>query len=160
APAPPLEPEPGDLIEIFCVGYQHWAVYVGDRDTVHLVNPPEPFFYIFQVWICRGQKKEKLIDVVGNNKWQINNILDTEYKSRPAQRIVKNALLFVAKDVNYTMSSWNCEHFASEQRYAVPPADGALLCLSSGTECMHQVLQHPTPPEPASLSVKYKIDRK
>ncbi|XP_018526129.1 phospholipase A and acyltransferase 4 [Lates calcarifer] len=112
-----LEPEPGDLIEIFCVGYQHWAVYVGDRDTVHLVNPPEPFFYIFQVWICRGQKKEKLIDVVGNNKWQINNILDTEYKSRPAQRIVKNALLFVAKDVNYTMSSWNCEHFASEQRY-------------------------------------------
>uniref|UniRef100_A0A4W6G160 LRAT domain-containing protein n=1 Tax=Lates calcarifer TaxID=8187 RepID=A0A4W6G160_LATCA len=108
-----LEPEPGDLIEIFCVGYQHWAVYVGDRDTVHLVNPPEPFFYNAAL----GQKKEKLIDVVGNNKWQINNILDTEYKSRPAQRIVKNALLFVAKDVNYTMSSWNCEHFASEQRY-------------------------------------------
>uniref|UniRef100_A0A4W6EXP0 LRAT domain-containing protein n=1 Tax=Lates calcarifer TaxID=8187 RepID=A0A4W6EXP0_LATCA len=108
-------PEPGDLIEIFCVGYQHWAVYVGDRDTVHLVNPPEPFFYNAAL----GQKKEKLIDVVGNNKWQINNILDTEYKSRPAQRIVKNALLFVAKDVNYTMSSWNCEHFASEQRYVI-----------------------------------------
>lgn len=32
-------PKPGDLIEVFRVGYQHWAVYVGDGFVVHKAPP-------------------------------------------------------------------------------------------------------------------------
>lgn len=30
------KPRPGDLIEIFCLGYEHWAIYVGNGYVVHL----------------------------------------------------------------------------------------------------------------------------
>ncbi|XP_078197364.1 uncharacterized protein LOC128929124 [Callithrix jacchus] len=37
---PPLqEPQPGDLIEIFHIGYEHWALYVGDGYLIHLAPP-------------------------------------------------------------------------------------------------------------------------
>ncbi|XP_023604253.1 uncharacterized protein LOC102439222 isoform X1 [Myotis lucifugus] len=36
----PEEPKPGDLIEIYRIGYSHWALYVGDGYVIHLA-PPE-----------------------------------------------------------------------------------------------------------------------
>lgn len=35
---------PGDLIEIFRLGYAHWAVYVGDGYVVHLAPPSKDGF--------------------------------------------------------------------------------------------------------------------
>ena len=35
------QPEPGDLVEIFRPGYQHWAVYVGQGDVVHMTTSCE-----------------------------------------------------------------------------------------------------------------------
>nr|KAF6437731.1 hypothetical protein HJG59_006456 [Molossus molossus] len=32
-------PRPGDLIEIFRIGYEHWAIYVEDDRVVHLAPP-------------------------------------------------------------------------------------------------------------------------
>lgn len=32
-------PRPGDLIEIFRIGYEHWAIYVEDDCVVHLAAP-------------------------------------------------------------------------------------------------------------------------
>ncbi|XP_071074074.1 phospholipase A and acyltransferase 5 isoform X3 [Dasypus novemcinctus] len=33
------KPRPGDLIEIFRIGYEHWAIYVEDDCVVHLAPP-------------------------------------------------------------------------------------------------------------------------
>lgn len=33
---PQAKPRPGDLIEIFRGGYEHWAIYVGDGYVVHV----------------------------------------------------------------------------------------------------------------------------
>ena len=35
------QPKPGDLVEIFRPGYQHWAVYVGEGDVVHMTTSCE-----------------------------------------------------------------------------------------------------------------------
>ena len=35
------QPRPGDLVEIFRPGYQHWAVYVGGGDVVHMTTSRE-----------------------------------------------------------------------------------------------------------------------
>ena len=32
------EPKPGDLIQIFRIGYEHWAIYVGNGRIVHASN--------------------------------------------------------------------------------------------------------------------------
>lgn len=32
-------PRPGDLIEIFRIGYEHWAIYMEDDCVVHLAPP-------------------------------------------------------------------------------------------------------------------------
>lgn len=34
-----LRPRPGDLIEIFRIGYEHWAIYMEDDWVVHLAPP-------------------------------------------------------------------------------------------------------------------------
>ncbi|XP_040904090.1 phospholipase A and acyltransferase 3-like [Toxotes jaculatrix] len=120
------EPQPGDLIEIFRAGYQHWAVYVGDGYAVHLVNPAglsglsssSGSQSIDPSLVCRGEvKKEKLEKVVDNDKWEINNKLDSTHSPRPTKEIVKEALSFVGEEVIYSVHMRNCEHFATELRY-------------------------------------------
>ncbi|XP_044220571.1 phospholipase A and acyltransferase 4-like isoform X1 [Thunnus albacares] len=103
------EPDPGDLIEIFRGLYRHWAVYIGDGYVVHLLAP--------EGFLNARVKKEKLQDVVNNNKWGINNLLDGIYRPRPIRKIVEVALSWVGKDVEYSISDWNCEHFATKCRY-------------------------------------------
>uniref|UniRef100_A0A672J3K0 LRAT domain-containing protein n=1 Tax=Salarias fasciatus TaxID=181472 RepID=A0A672J3K0_SALFA len=106
------KPEPGDLIEIFRGPYEHWAVYVGDGYVVHLTanlsSVPNKNGLVY---------KEKLQDVVGTNKWRVNNILDNKYRPRPVDDIVKDACALVGKKVTYDVSSSNCEHFATGLRY-------------------------------------------
>ncbi|XP_062282184.1 phospholipase A and acyltransferase 1-like [Scomber scombrus] len=110
--------EPGDLIEIFRPGFQHWAVYVGEGDVVDLVTL-EISAIISEV---PGEvRKIKLQDVVNKDNWQKNNIThpnyDTSLKPRPKQKIVNEALSHVGKNVKYTAAFWNCEHFATKCRY-------------------------------------------
>lgn len=119
------KPEPGDLIEIFRPNYQHWAVYVGEGFVVHLAPPCE----------CAGAglssmmsvvadkavvKKQELWDVVGTDRWQINNCLDEKYKPRPAHKIVREANALVGSELNYSVFSQNCEHFVTDLRYGKP----------------------------------------
>ncbi|XP_073342664.1 phospholipase A and acyltransferase 4-like [Pagrus major] len=118
------EPKPGDLIEIFRGGYQHWAVYVGDGWVVHVTSPPGaevPGIVSNSLMSVSADtamvRKQKLQEVVGNNTWRINNNLDKEYKPRSAYIIVKEALRWVGKRMKYSVISKNCEHFANELRY-------------------------------------------
>uniref|UniRef100_A0A1A8RZT5 LRAT domain-containing protein n=1 Tax=Nothobranchius rachovii TaxID=451742 RepID=A0A1A8RZT5_9TELE len=112
------QPKPGDLIEIFRVAYQHWAVYIGEGNVVHF-NSSEGASGISTMPI-KDQKgsvrKEKLKDVVGNSKWKINNYLDKEYPPRSNSDIVKAACNLVDSDLSYNLFSYNCEHFATKMR--------------------------------------------
>ncbi|XP_029970364.1 phospholipase A and acyltransferase 4-like [Salarias fasciatus] len=119
------KPEPGDLIEIFRGPYEHWAVYVGDGYVVHLTAasdvPGSSSKNLSSVPNKNGLVyKEKLQDVVGTNKWRVNNILDNKYRPRPVDDIVKDACALVGKKVTYDVSSSNCEHFATGLRYGKP----------------------------------------
>ncbi|XP_037531734.1 phospholipase A and acyltransferase 3 [Nematolebias whitei] len=116
------KPEPGDLIEIFRGTYQHWAVYVGDGFVVHLAPPSEVasagsssiMSVISEKAVVR---KDELWDVVGTDRWVINNHLDKKYKPRPVHVIVQNACTAVGQVMPYCVLRGNCEHFVTELRY-------------------------------------------
>lgn len=62
-------------------------------------------------------KKEELWDVVGTDKWIINNCLDKKYEPRPCHIIVGEACALVGQERPYCIFSENCEHFVNELRY-------------------------------------------
>ncbi|XP_072251686.1 phospholipase A and acyltransferase 3-like [Leuresthes tenuis] len=116
------KPEPGDLIEIFRGSYQHWALYVGDGFVVHLAPPSEvPGAGANSMMSVLTEKalvkKEELWDVVGTNKWVVNNSLDKKYEPRPVRVIVREACALVGQELSYCLFSGNCEHFVTELRY-------------------------------------------
>ncbi|XP_015240156.1 PREDICTED: HRAS-like suppressor 3 [Cyprinodon variegatus] len=116
------KPEPGDLIEIFRGTYQHWALYVGEGFVVHLAPPSEApgagSNSMMSVLTEKAMvKKEELWDVVGTNKWKINNSLDDKYKPRPPHVIVREACNMVGQELPYCVFRGNCEHFVNELRY-------------------------------------------
>uniref|UniRef100_A0A1A7WVT1 LRAT domain-containing protein n=1 Tax=Iconisemion striatum TaxID=60296 RepID=A0A1A7WVT1_9TELE len=112
------EPEPGDLIEIFCGGYNHWAVYIGEGNVVHFVATAGAAGVSTQP--DKDQKgsvrKEKLEEVVGDSKWRINNYLDKEYPPGCKNDIIEKACNRVGSAPTYNLLRYNCEHFATEMR--------------------------------------------
>ncbi|VCW68556.1 unnamed protein product, partial [Gulo gulo] len=116
------EPKPGDLIEIFRNGYQHWAIYVGNGYVIHLAPPDEypgaGSGSIFSVLSSRVKvKRERLRDVVGNCHYRVNNLLDNKYTPRPVNQIVFSAKAKVGQEMEYCLLSKNCEHFVTDLRY-------------------------------------------
>ncbi|CAI5682621.1 unnamed protein product [Oreochromis niloticus] len=108
------EPELGDLIEISRDNYEHWAVYVGAGFVVHFVNHSGVSSGA-SVHAANGTvRKEKIWDVVGKDKWKINNSMDRQYKPRPANVIVEDAKAMVGKELRYDLVEYNCEHFVKE----------------------------------------------
>ncbi|CAL8356638.1 unnamed protein product [Merluccius merluccius] len=120
-----VKPEPGDLIEIFRYSYQHWAVYIGEGFVVHLAPPLEgpgagANSMMSIVSDSALVKQDELWDVVGTDKWQINNTLDAEYEPRPAYVVVREARASVGRQMPYCVFWRNCEHFATDLRYGKP----------------------------------------
>ncbi|XP_061900191.1 retinoic acid receptor responder 3 [Entelurus aequoreus] len=120
-----VKPQPGDLIEIFRPGYQHWALYVGDGFVVHLTPPSEcagaGLSSMMSISADRGLvKMEELWTVVGNDRYRVNNILDDKYEPRSVYVILKEARRLVGQIVSYSLFSRNCEHFVTNLRYGKP----------------------------------------
>ncbi|XP_055987534.1 phospholipase A and acyltransferase 4-like [Sorex fumeus] len=116
------EPKPGDLIEIFRIGYQHWAIYVGDGYVVHLAPPSEyagaGSSSLFSVLSNRAVvKRELLKDVVGDCRYRVNNYLDHKYLPLPVYQIISVAKAKVGEEMPYSVRSGNCEHFVTRLRY-------------------------------------------
>ncbi|KAF7661062.1 hypothetical protein LDENG_00270380, partial [Lucifuga dentata] len=109
----PQSSSPGDLIEVFCDNYQHWAVYIGDEDVIHLITTSNAALTEEKGVI----RRDRLTDVVGNFEWRINNSLDKKYKPRPIQDIVNDALASVAKEMVCDLTLWVSEYFATQLRY-------------------------------------------
>lgn len=65
-------------------------------------------------------KREKLKDVVGQNKYRINNDLDKKREPRPIRDILKDANGRVGEILPYNLLKNNCEHFVTLLRYRIP----------------------------------------
>ncbi|XP_004394122.1 PREDICTED: retinoic acid receptor responder protein 3-like, partial [Odobenus rosmarus divergens] len=119
------EPKPGDLIQIFRIGYEHWAIYVGDGYVIHLTSPSEfPWASsssMFCVLSNRGVvKRELLWKVVGGCRYKVNNLLDNKYRPRPVNQIIYSAKQKVGQEMEYSLLRRNCEHFVTGLRYGEP----------------------------------------
>uniref|UniRef100_A0A452QJX1 Phospholipase A and acyltransferase 5 n=1 Tax=Ursus americanus TaxID=9643 RepID=A0A452QJX1_URSAM len=116
-------PRPGDLIEIFRIGYEHWAIYVEDDCVVHLAAPSEEFEAgsITSVFSNRAVVKySRLEDVLHGCSWKVNNKLDGTYLPLPVDQILQRTKEMVNKIVQYSLIEGNCEHFVNGLRYGVP----------------------------------------
>ncbi|XP_066216211.1 phospholipase A and acyltransferase 4-like isoform X1 [Saccopteryx leptura] len=125
ASSDPAEPELGDLIEIFRKGYSHWAIYVDDGYVVHLAPPGQKpgagSSSLFSVLSHTGVvKRELLTDVLEGCEYRVNNYLDGKYKPRSLNRIISSAKAMIGKEIKYSLTSGNCEHFVTDLRYHKP----------------------------------------
>ncbi|KAK5917110.1 hypothetical protein CgunFtcFv8_012028 [Champsocephalus gunnari] len=89
-------PKPGDLIKIFRGTYEHWAVYIGGNEVVHLIPPS------------------------GDDSNPFNSLM-VLLDSNKAERdiIVREACRMVGQELPYSLTSHNCEHFVTELRYGI-----------------------------------------
>jgi len=62
-------------------------------------------------------KKEELYEVVGNDKYRINNLLDDKYEPRAVCVILQEAERYLNQELPYCVFRGNCEHFVTELRY-------------------------------------------
>ncbi|KAM3825027.1 phospholipase A and acyltransferase 3-like [Vipera latastei] len=119
---------PGDLIEIFRKGYQHWAVYVGLGEVVHLAPPSEyagaGAASMKSLWANRAVvKREPVSTVVGKDPYCVSNKHDSTYNVRTQDQIVSMARKLEGKIVEYKITSQNCEHFSNSLRYGESRCD-------------------------------------
>ncbi|XP_073746792.1 phospholipase A and acyltransferase 3-like isoform X2 [Callorhinus ursinus] len=119
------EPQPGDLIQIFRIGYEHWAIYVGDGYVIHLTSTSEfPWASSSSVFCAlsnRGVvKRELLRDVVAGCRYKVNNLLDNKYRPQPVNQIIYCAKQKVGQEMKYSLLHGNCEHFVTSLRYGKP----------------------------------------
>uniref|UniRef100_A0A672MSJ2 Retinoic acid receptor responder 3-like n=1 Tax=Sinocyclocheilus grahami TaxID=75366 RepID=A0A672MSJ2_SINGR len=117
--------KPGDLIEISRGLYQHWAIYVGEGYVIHLAPPSEdaqagPYSMMSVLCDKAKVKKEELYEVVGNDEYCINNLLDEKYEPRPVREMLQDAHRFLGRELPYCVFRENCEHFVTELRYGKP----------------------------------------
>ncbi|XP_059566333.1 phospholipase A and acyltransferase 3-like isoform X14 [Myotis daubentonii] len=128
------EPKPGDLIEIFRPGYQHWALYVGDGYVVHLAPPGNIPGAALANLMSSGSlraivKKQLLCVVTGKDKYRVNNKHDRKHKPLPPSKILRRAQELVGQEMRCNLTSDNCEHFVNELRYGVSRSDQVTKAL-------------------------------
>ncbi|XP_005414806.1 PREDICTED: Ca(2+)-independent N-acyltransferase isoform X2 [Chinchilla lanigera] len=136
-------PRPGDLIEIFRVGYEHWAIYVEDDCVVHLAPPSEDFEVgsITSVFSNRAVVKySRLEDVLHGCSWTVNNKLDGTYLPLPVDRIIQRTKKMINKIVQYSLIEGNCEHFVNNLRYGVSRSQQVEHALVEGVKAAGAVI--------------------
>ncbi|XP_077772514.1 phospholipase A and acyltransferase 2-like [Podarcis muralis] len=116
------------------IGYQHWAIYVGDGYVVHLTSADggigsSPSIPLSANTKKAVVKKEKLSKVAEKNNWKVNNEKDRKYKVRPVSEILRIANQYVGVEIDYNVVTMNCEHFAAILRYGQPDSGQAEVGL-------------------------------
>uniref|UniRef100_A0ABI7Z3U5 LRAT domain-containing protein n=1 Tax=Felis catus TaxID=9685 RepID=A0ABI7Z3U5_FELCA len=138
-------PRPGDLIEIFRIGYEHWAIYVEDDCVVHLAPPSKSEEFeagsISSIFSNRAVVKySRLEDVLHGCSWKINNKLDGTYLPLPVDKIVRRTKKMINKMVQYSLIDGNCEHFVNNLRYGVPRSQQVEHALMKGAKAAGVVI--------------------
>lgn len=112
----------GDMIEFFHGGYQHWAIYIGQYEVIHLVpDGQEGSLGSLALLACKARvKRQKLSKVAGERGFKVNNQLDDQYRARDRNVIVKEACEMEGQVLAYNIATYNCEHFVTDLRYGKP----------------------------------------
>ncbi|KAG9475513.1 hypothetical protein GDO78_003750 [Eleutherodactylus coqui] len=110
-------PKPGDLIEFIRPLYQHWGVYVGDGYVVHLTDQEGISSLSSAFGGSAVVRKDRLENVANGCNYRVNNKYDKKREPNPPQKVVRAALELVGERMPYSVTSANCEHFATELRY-------------------------------------------
>ncbi len=61
--------------------------------------------------------RQKLTEVVGSDRFCVNNELDNKYSPRDTEKVVEEALHMVGEELPYSLATSNCEHFVTGLRY-------------------------------------------
>uniref|UniRef100_A0A8C0WQ99 LRAT domain-containing protein n=1 Tax=Castor canadensis TaxID=51338 RepID=A0A8C0WQ99_CASCN len=136
---------PGDLIEIFRIGYEHWAIYVEDDCVVHLAPPSDEFEVGSITSIFSNHavvKYSRLEDVLHGCSWKVNNKLDGTYLPLPVDKIIQRTKNMVNKIVQYSLIDGNCEHFVNNLRYGVARSQQVCIRTSSVLMSLSGLMQH------------------
>ncbi|XP_040184992.1 phospholipase A and acyltransferase 2-like [Rana temporaria] len=129
------KPKPGDLIEFHRVAYQHWGVYVGNEYIVHLTDQEGWSNFSSALEGTAVVRKERLESVADGCNYNVNNKYDSKCSPYPARKIVNAALQEVGKRKDYSVTSANCEHFATHLRYGkqlCDQVDNAVMYAAGG----------------------------
>ncbi|MBV99431.1 Phospholipid-metabolizing enzyme A-C1, partial [Eschrichtius robustus] len=118
----PGNPQPGDLIEVFRPGYQHWALYLGDGYVINIAPLDDGISASFtsakSVFSRKALVKMQLLkDVVGNDTYRINNKYDETYPPLPVEEVMQRSEFVAGQEVEYDLFVNNCEHFVTLLRY-------------------------------------------
>ncbi|XP_071219319.1 phospholipase A and acyltransferase 3-like [Salvelinus alpinus] len=137
----PIMPQPGDLIEIFRGTYQHWALYVGEGYIVHLCPPTEAAgagAYSLVSVLCDTAvvTKESLEEIVGKDRFLVNNLLDGKHKPRCVYDILRDARSLLGLEMPYCILRGNCEHFVTELRYGKGESRQVYYALGVGVRAV------------------------
>ncbi|XP_068105976.1 phospholipase A and acyltransferase 3-like [Hyperolius riggenbachi] len=111
-------PDPGDLIEIFGIVCQHWGVYVGNGDIVHITDGESSSSN--SSFISGGRcvvRRQDMYDAAKGFPFRVNNKYDDRRDPYPADKIVRDALSEVGSRKKYKLTTANCEHFVTKLRY-------------------------------------------
>ncbi|XP_043926212.1 phospholipase A and acyltransferase 1 [Protopterus annectens] len=133
----PGEPQPGDLIEIFRPGYQHWALYLGDGYIINVApvdegTPAASFSSAKSVFSRKALVKMQLLkDVVGTDSYRINNKYDDKYSPLAVEEIIRRAEFLIGQEVSYDLLGNNCEHFVTLLRYGEAESDQASRAIGA-----------------------------
>ncbi|XP_075043830.1 phospholipase A and acyltransferase 2-like [Mixophyes fleayi] len=111
------DPKPGDLIEFHRSIYQHWGIYVGNGQVVHLTDQDGYSSLSSAFGGTAVVRKDPIERVAAGCIYMVNNKYDKKRCPYPPQKIVKAALEKVGQKLNYSVTSANCEHFVTELRY-------------------------------------------
>uniref|UniRef100_A0A3B5LQ91 LRAT domain-containing protein n=1 Tax=Xiphophorus couchianus TaxID=32473 RepID=A0A3B5LQ91_9TELE len=65
-------------------------------------------------------RRQRIWEVVGSNRFRVNNLLDDEYQPLDPSTIVGNAVKTVGQERPYNVATHNSEHFVTELRYGKP----------------------------------------
>ncbi|XP_012304366.1 phospholipase A and acyltransferase 1 isoform X1 [Aotus nancymaae] len=131
----PGNPYPGDLIEVFRPGYQHWALYLGDGYVINIApvdGIPASFTSAKSVFSTKALVKMQLLkDVVGNDTYRINNKYDETYLPLPVEEVIKRSEFVIGQEVAYNLFVNNCEHFVTLLRYGEGVSEQANRAIST-----------------------------
>ncbi|XP_055480728.1 phospholipase A and acyltransferase 1 [Psammomys obesus] len=131
----PQKPHPGDLIEVFRPGYQHWALYLGDGYVINIApidGIPSSFTSAKSVFSTKALVKMQLLkDVVGNDTYRINNKYDTTYRPLPVEEVIQRSEFAIGQEVAYDLLVNNCEHFVTLLRYGEGVSEQANRAIST-----------------------------